>query len=150
MIKLIRTNSSHSDFKNLVKQLDVYLAEMDGDAHDFYSQYNKIDTLKEVVLAYKNNEAIACGAFKLYDTDIVEIKRMYVNPICRGEGVASKVLKELEGWAKELGFKQAILETGSKYKDAITLYLKNGYEQIPNYGQYVGSDLSVCFKKTSL
>ena len=98
----------------------------------------------------KNNEAIACGAFKLYDADIIEIKRMYVNPICRGEGVASMVLMELEDWAKELGFKQAVLETGSKYKDAIALYLKNGYEQIPNYGQYVGSNLSTCFKKASL
>lgn len=150
MITLLRTNSSHPDFKSLVQHLDVYLAEMDGEAHNFYSQYNKIDNLKEVVLAYKNNEAIACGAFKLYDTDIVEIKRMYVNPICRGEGVASMVLMELEDWAKELGFKQAVLETGSKYKDAIALYLKNGYEQIPNYGQYVGSNLSTCFKKTSL
>ncbi|MCM5662930.1 GNAT family N-acetyltransferase [Galbibacter mesophilus] len=147
MIKLIRTDASHLDFQHLVKHLDVYLAKMDGDAHAFYDQFNKIENLTEVVLCYKNEKPVACGAFKSFDKDTAEIKRMYVDPNSRGEGVASAILKELEKWAVELGFKTVILETGSKYEDAIALYLKNGYKKFPNYGQYQGSDLSVCFNK---
>ncbi|MEL4308692.1 GNAT family N-acetyltransferase [Joostella sp. CR20] len=147
MITLIRTDASHPSFKNLIKHLDVYLAKMDGDAHEFFSQYNTTENLNEVVLAFKDEQAVACGAFKPYDANTVEIKRMYVDTNCRGEGLATKVLLELEVWAKSQGFTHAILETGTAYKDAIALYQKNGYQKIPNYDQYIGSDLSTCFKK---
>lgn len=147
MIRLIKTDASNLDFINLVKHLDVYLAKMDGDAHEFYDQYNRIENLKEVIVVYKNGEAVACGAIKPFDAVTVEVKRMYVNPDYRGEGIATTVLLALEKWALEIGFSEAILETGNSYHDAIALYIKNGYFQIPNYGQYVESDLSACYKK---
>ena len=72
---------------------------------------------------------------------------MFVNPIARKLGVATKVLGELEKWAKELGYKSCILETGKKQPEAIALYEKNGYRSIPNYGQYDGIENSLCFEK---
>ena len=48
--KIIRTESSHEDFVKLVRQLDHYLAIIDGDEHDFYHQYNQIENLDHVVL----------------------------------------------------------------------------------------------------
>jgi hypothetical protein len=53
----------------------------------------------------------------------------------------------LEAWAKELQYKKIVLETGKRQVDAVQLYLKNGYQIIPNYGQYVGVENSVCFEK---
>ena len=58
------------------------------------------------------------------------------------------VLKELENWTQESGFKNCILETSIKQPEAIAFYKKNLYEQIPNYGQYIGIENSVCFKKS--
>ncbi|QLE00046.1 GNAT family N-acetyltransferase [Galbibacter sp. BG1] len=147
MITLIRTDAAHTDFKKLVKHLDRYLAVMDGDAHEFYDQFNKIETLTEVVLAYLDETVVGCGAIKPYDLNTAEIKRMYVAPNCRGKGVASIILKELEVWSKDLSFNKTILETGIDYKDAIALYKKNGYQQLPNYGPYTNSELSICFGK---
>jgi GNAT superfamily N-acetyltransferase len=72
---------------------------------------------------------------------------MYVPPVHRGKGIASVVLKELEVWAKELSYSKAILETGKKMVEAIRVYEKNSYSIIPNYGQYVGVEESVCFEK---
>ena len=72
---------------------------------------------------------------------------MYVPLNRRGQGIASLVLKELEKWAKELGYKKCILETGLKQPEAIRLYEKNGYKSIPNYGQYSGVENSVCYEK---
>jgi len=53
----------------------------------------------------------------------------------------------LENWAKELGFTKAILETGTKQHEAINLYRKHSYSQIPNYGQYADLETSICFVK---
>jgi len=147
MIKIIRTNSDNKDFIELVKYLDVDLAERDGKDHPFYAQYNKIDKIKYVVVAYEKDKPVSCGAIKEYSSDTMEIKRMYTLPESRGKGIATKVLDELEKWTTELSYKKCILETGKKQPEAIGLYKKNGYKIIPNYGQYVEIENSLCFEK---
>ena len=147
MIKIIRTDSVHPDFIELVKSLDADLAERDGTEHSFYDQFNKIATIKNVVVAYENNQPTGCGAIKEHNPDVMEIKRMYTSPDARGKGIATKILVELEKWAIELGYNKCVLETGKRQPEAIALYLKNGYQLIPNYGQYANMENSVCFKK---
>ena len=147
MISLLRTNSENTDFVELVKLLDADLAIRDGKDHSFYAQYNKIDNIKHVVVAYDNSKPVGCGAIKEYSPDTMEIKRMYTLPEERGKRIATKILIELEKWAHELSYKRCILETGKKQPEAISLYKRNEYKIIPNYGQYVGMENSVCFEK---
>lgn len=147
MTQLTRTNATNQAFKNLVAQLDQELAIRDGDDHAFYDQYNKIDAINYVVLAHQGEEAISCGAIKAYDHRTAEIKRMYTKESHRGQGIATLVLNELEAWAKELGYKRCILETGIQQPEAIRLYEKNDYQRISNYGQYAGVETSYCFEK---
>ena len=147
MISIVRTNSSDNDFAELVKHLDADLAERDGSEHGFYAQFNKIDKLKYVIVAYENNIPVSCGAVKEFSADAMEVKRMYTIPACRGKGIASMIFNELEKWARELSFSKCILETGKRQPEAIALYTKNGYTVIPNYGQYAGVENSVCFEK---
>lgn len=147
MIELIRTNSDNNDFVNLVKLLNAYLKTVDGDEHDFYMQYNNIDVLKNVVVAYLDKKPVGCGAFKKFDDTSVEIKRMYTLPETRNNGVASAILNELEVWAKELGNTSTILETGKRQVEAVQFYKKNNYNSIPNFGQYANVENSLCFKK---
>ena len=147
MIKIIRTNSDDQDFIDLVKNLDAELAERDGNDHPFYAQFNKIDKIKFVVVAYENRKPMGCGAIKEYAPNTMEIKRMYTSPESRGKGIATKVLTELEIWATELSYEKCILETGKKQPEAIGLYKKNGYKLIPNYGQYAEIENSLCFEK---
>ena len=146
-MKTLRTTSKNPDFQKLVKQLDDYLALMDGEEHGFYDQYNKIDMLKNCVVIFDNDEAVACGAIKELDTKSMEVKRMFTLPEKRGKGLASAILRELETWSKELGYEKTVLETGKKQVEAVALYNKCGYKIIPNYGQYIGVDNSVCFEK---
>ena len=147
MIQLIRTDSENKDFIKLVKSLDAYLAEKDGDDHAFYSQFNKIDKIKFVVVAYENETPVGCGAIKEFSSNAMEIKRMYVTPESRGKRIATKILSELEKWATELSFATCILETGKRQTEAIVLYERSGYNLIPNYGQYAGVENSLCFEK---
>ncbi|MEW6193825.1 MAG: GNAT family N-acetyltransferase [Bacteroidota bacterium] len=147
MISIIRTDSGNRDFIELVKYLDTDLAVRDGEDHQFYAQYNKIDKIKYTVVAYENDKPVSCGAIKEYAPGIMEVKRMYTLPECRGKGIATKILIELEKWALELSYEKCILETGKKQPEAIALYKKNGYKIIPNYGQYAEVENSVCFEK---
>ena len=147
MFTIIRTDSANHDFIDLVKRLDTYLALKDGRDHAFYDQYNKLDKIKHVIVAYENGKPVGCGAIKEYEANTMEVKRMFTLPECRGKGVATKVLAELEKLAAELGYKKCILETGKRQPEAIALYKRNGYKSISNYGQYIGMDNSVCFEK---
>jgi len=147
MLTFLRTNLTHQDFISLVRQLDIELATIDGDEHSFYVQYNKIDKINHVIIAYENELPIACGAIKQFSENTMEVKRMYILAPYRGKGTASGVLIQLEKWAAEMNYSHCILETGIRQPDAIRLYGKNGYLPIPNYGQYAGVENSRCFEK---
>lgn len=142
-----RADSSHEDFKKLVLLLDEELAQRDGEEHAFYDQFNKIENINNVIVAYAGQQPVAAGAFKKFSPGIVEIKRMFVKPDFRGRGIAFQILQQLENWAAELGYSHCILETGKKQPEAIALYKKSGYKVIPNYGQYKNVSNSVCMQK---
>lgn len=147
MLDIVRTASENKDFRNLVSLLDAGLAITDGEDHAFYDQYNKLDAIKYVLLAYQGSVAVGCGAIKEFNEATMEVKRMYVREEYRGKGIAGKILSELEKWAKELGYQKCILETGTRQVEAIALYKKSNYSIIPNYGQYAGVENSLCFEK---
>ena len=147
MVKLIRTNSANKDFIELVKLLDADLAIRDGEDHDFYNQFNKLDSINHVVVLYENEIPKGCGAVKEFESSTMEVKRMFTLHEARGKGVASKVLNELEKWTAELFYTRLVLETGLQQPEAIALYEKCGYNKITNYGQYAGVENSVCFEK---
>jgi putative acetyltransferase len=147
MINLLRTDSQNNDFIYLVRRLDAYLAEVDGEEHAFYNQHNKIDKLSHVVVAYEDDKPIGCGAIRDYAPGIIEVKRMYTLEGHRGKGVATKILHELEKWAIEMFCNKCVLETGKRQPDAVELYKKRGYTVIPSYGQYVNIENSICFQK---
>ncbi|MGC3978338.1 MAG: GNAT family N-acetyltransferase [Paludibacteraceae bacterium] len=144
---LKRTNSENSDFRNLVNELDEYLTHTDEEAHSECKSYNKLETIKHVVIVFFDKSPIGCGAIRQYNQNTVEIKRMFVVENVREKGIGTKILTELEAWARELGFKNCILETGKMMPGAINLYIRNGYRNIPNYGQYEGMEKSICFQK---
>lgn len=147
MITLKRTDSTNVDFINLIKNLDAFLKIKDGDDHTFYNQFNNINKLKHVVIAYHNNIPIGCGAIKKFNSETLEIKRMFVSPKGRGKGTGTKILIALESWAIELKYKKCILETGKVLTEAVSLYKKNEYQIIQNYGQYKNIKNSICFEK---
>lgn len=147
MINIIRTDSENPDFTSLVRDLDADLAKRDGNEHAFYAQFNKVDTIRHVVIAYENKKPVGCGAIKEFNPNTMEVKRMFTQPEMRGKGIAGRILNELEKWALELMYDKCILETGKRQPEAISLYQRNGYKLIPNYGQYAGIENSVCFEK---
>ena len=115
-----------------------------------YDQYNKVPDIETVVLVYAEGQPVACGCFREFDPETVEIKRMFVKKSWRGKGLSKMVLRELEAWAIENNFRYAVLETSINFLPARQLYERAGYSIIPNYPPYVGFEESVCMKKTLL
>lgn len=128
-------------------ELDRYLNGVNGGNNDFFAQFNKLDLIKNVVVAYEGNEPVGCGAIKEYTPDVMEVKRMFVPVDKRGRGIAGIILTELEAWAAELGYKKCILETALSMEPAVALYKKSNYNVIPNYDPYIGVETSICFEK---
>ncbi|HLO60286.1 MAG TPA: GNAT family N-acetyltransferase [Bacteroidales bacterium] len=147
MITINRCDSGHTDFITMVSFLDKELAVIDGRDHDFYNAFNRINLIRHAVVAYHKGQPVGCGAIKVFSDEAMEIKRMYVSPDIRNHGIGKLIVTELENWARELSYVKCVLETGRRQPDAIALYKKCGYQQIPNYGQYIGMENSVCFEK---
>lgn len=145
--EFIRTTSENTDFRSMVNALDEDLNKRNGDIQRQYDQYNKIDKIKHAIVIYLDGNPVGCGCFKRFDDETVEMKRMFVLPEMRGKQLAARMLQELEKWAVEEGFSQAVLETGVRQVEAQRLYSVAGYSRTENYGQYIGMEDSICYLK---
>lgn len=146
-IVIKRTTTADAGFQQLVSWLDHELWNELKEDQATYDPYNKVPDIKTALLIYANKEPVACGCFKEYDSNTVEIKRMFVQKAWRGKGLSKKVLLELEQWAGEKGYCFAVLETSIHFATARRLYETSGYSIIPNYPPYTGLAESVCMKK---
>lgn len=146
-VKVVRTTSENPHFSPLVALLDRDLWARYPELGSSYWDNNILAVNKNVVIIYRNDIAVGCGCFKKYDSSKIELKRMFVSNDARGMGYAKLIIKELEDWAQEIGFKAALLETLSKQFEAISLYQKVGYTIVDNYGPYVGIENSICMQK---
>jgi GNAT superfamily N-acetyltransferase len=147
-IRIVKSTSENKDFIALVAVLDQSLWESYPELKIDYWGNNIMELNPNVVIIYVDDVAIACACFKKYNINTIEIKRMFVSAELRGKGLAQKMLRELESWAKELGFSCSILETLYKQKTAIAMYQKVGYVVTENYAPYIGRENSICMKKS--
>ncbi|MCU1525558.1 MAG: putative acetyl transferase [Microbacteriaceae bacterium] len=101
-----------------------------------------------VAVARSDARAVGMGALVERGDGTAELKRMFVHIDARGHGVASDILSTLEAHARTRDVSLVQLETGPLQPEAIALYEKRGYRHIPNFGQYVGDEFSVCMEKS--
>ncbi|MBP6180921.1 GNAT family N-acetyltransferase [Flavobacterium sp.] len=144
---IIKTTSENPDFVTLIAALDASLWERYPELKTNYWGNNVIELNPNVVVIYIDDKAVACGCFKKYDKNTIELKRMFVSPEARGMGLAKKIILELELWAHDLSYTASVLETLYKQKEAISLYQKVGYTIVDNYEPYVGLENSICMRK---
>ena len=99
------------------------------------------------VVAREDGRALGCGALRSLGEPVVEIKRMYVRPEARGRGLGAAILGVLEQQAVERGFRVVRLETGPLQPEALHLYERAGYREIPCFGAYAMGAASRCFER---
>jgi GNAT superfamily N-acetyltransferase len=101
----------------------------------------------EFVVAWADTIPAGCGGLRRYEPGVGELKRMYVIPSRRGQGVGRAVLDGLESRARALGYHRLVLETGVRQPEAMALYTSAGYTPLEPYGFYRTLPLSRCFEK---
>jgi len=143
------TNGADPRFIELCRLLDRSLDEAVGGhaQREGYDKYNGVDATFRVALFLDQDLPVACGSYKPTSADSAEIKRVFTREDFRGQGLAARIIAELEKDAAANGYRFLVLETGKPLTAAIRLYEKLGYGIIPNYGQYSCMPLSICMRK---
>jgi hypothetical protein len=143
-------NPHHPICLELIAELSAELARLygdDGGEHAF-SLEDALHSRAAFVVAWLDGKPVGCGALRpMADETIAEIKRMYVKPSVRGQGISKHLIFKLEALAREFGYRAIWLETGILQPEAIGLYESAGYHRMGCYGQYTDNPLSLCFEK---
>ena len=135
------------DFRALAAQLDAYYVTLVGEIQNRYAEPNRPENMDALVVVYREGKAIACGAWKRREEQTAEIKRIYVLPEYRRQGVASALIQTLEDHAAYCGCTKWILETARDTQDSHKLYLSLGYREMDYYGSPAGAENCRCFYK---
>jgi len=151
-ITISRTGYDDPEVQRLVAEVQLVYLERYGHRDDSPIAATEFDPPDGTfLLAMVDGMPAAMGGWRrhaLDDGDAAEVRRMYVSPRFRGAGLARAVLTELEATARDNGFKLMILETGLVQSEALALYRSSGYRDVPAFGHYAGSPLSVCLGKS--
>ncbi|MBT2537807.1 MULTISPECIES: GNAT family N-acetyltransferase [unclassified Arthrobacter] len=101
------------------------------------------------LVAYEKSsgQPVGCGGLRMLDSTTAEIKRLYVLPYTRGSGVASSILAALEAHAYGMGVTSITAEAGSAQPDGRNFYQSCGFDEVPNFGPYIGVEHSYCYAK---
>jgi GNAT superfamily N-acetyltransferase len=84
-----------------------------------------------ILVARVDSEVVGVGALKPVDTTVAEIKRMYVRPQARGQGLGRAILETLLADARTIGYQVARLETATFMREAHALYRSLGFQDRP-------------------
>lgn len=78
-------------------------------------------------------EPVGCGALRKTDAETAEIKRLWVAEDARGLGLGKRLLATLEAWAIDCGYSRVRLDSNKALTEALALYRKNGYAEVPRF-----------------
>lgn len=86
-----------------------------------------------VLIARDGGEAVGLGGVRYLDSDVAEVKSMYVAASHRGTGLGRRILGALERIAAEHGCRAVRLDSSTYLTEAVALYRSAGYREIADY-----------------
>ena len=84
-------------------------------------------------LAYDQGKAIACIALRPFDNNIGEVKRLYVKPSHRKQGISKILIEHIIEEARKLGYQRLVLDTLNTMTAAMNLYRSLGFVETEAY-----------------
>ncbi|TFV61758.1 N-acetyltransferase [Geodermatophilus sp. DF01-2] len=88
-----------------------------------------------------------CGAWRVHEPGVAEVKRVYVEPAFRRQGLAQLLMAALENSAAAAGHGAVVLNSGHRQPEALALYAALGYARVPGYGLYADAPGAVFLGK---
>ena len=147
-ITILPERPDSEDAATLITELDAYLVPLSpAESRHGYPVEKLIREGVAFFIVRQNGVPAGCGGVQLVGTEYGELKRMYVRPQFRGLGLAKLLLEHLAEYARGFGVTILRLETGIAQSEAIGLYERAGFHQIPPFGQYRPDPLSRFYEK---
>lgn len=132
----------------LIEELDALLNPNYAPENRFgYSVEKLLQQGVAFFVVYVDGEPAGCGGVQFFGGEYAELKRMFVRPRFRGQGLGKTLVNHLANYAKEHGIEVLRLETGNMQVEALNLYVRMGFRHILPFGVYVGSATSICMEK---
>ncbi|MDR0978995.1 MAG: GNAT family N-acetyltransferase [Lachnospiraceae bacterium] len=146
-LKIIETNADNKDFITLCDKLYVDLNELINLEIPKKPYSLESSAIEHVFIVYLKNVPIACASYREYNSDTVELKRVFLDPSHRNKGICQLLLSYMEKEIVSRGYKQIILETRKGLDTALIIYNKLNYKIISNFKPYENSTDSICMCK---
>lgn len=138
-MEFLTVDAAGHDARSLIAAMEAEISAMydglDMNAHDMPKATSvEFSPPGGAFLAgYRDGVAVCGGGLKRLPDGACEIKRMYVAPEARGQGLARRLLFALEDAARGLGYEVCRLDTGPKQGHAQRLYEAEGYRAVANF-----------------
>lgn len=130
----------------MLEELSAALVEITGDAGRANFDPDDVRGPRaRFFLAYAGSNPVGCGAYRPFDDQSAEVKRMFSRE--PGRGIGAALLDRIEADAKADGYRMLKLSTRLVNAGAIAFYERHGFIRIANFGPYRGRDRSVCYEK---
>lgn len=131
----------------LISALDGYLSSLYPPSSNHFLDLEQLSQPDiRLFVARRERVPLACGALRIA-CDYGEVKRMYVAPAARGEGLGRAILARIESEAERQGLRVMRLETGNRQTEALSLYRSAGYVDCEPFGEYRPDPLSRFMEK---
>ncbi|WP_127496611.1 GNAT family N-acetyltransferase [Paenibacillus glycanilyticus] len=147
--EIVQVAHDNKDLHELIRKLDEDLAERYSNPDEVFTVDFSDPKVKDIIfmVAYIHGTPVGCGAIRPLDESTVELKRFYVDPSCRRQGIAGAVLSALEDRAIAMNRRIMRLEAGVPQPEALRFYASKGYYEIDRFGEYTDCESSLCYEK---
>ena len=146
-LEIVETPPDHPDAVQLIAELEALLSpNYPATSRHGYSVEKLLREKVAFFVAYCDRSPAACGGVQLFGQEYAEVKRMYVRPQFRGQGLGKHILDHLADYSRQHEVTLFRLETGIYQVEAIALYERYGFQRIPPFGNYHEDPLSLCYE----
>ena len=137
------------DHEGVTRELAAYLAflgeelDPDGIDHDVANWQGEYDGIAGVMLVVVDpaGHVVGTAAVRRLEPGVIELKRMWLRPACRGRGIAPVLMDRCLEEARTLGARVLRLDSERRLEAAVRLYRGYGFEEIPDYNRNPRADV---------
>lgn len=136
-VRIERRSADDEEILRLFSLHDDFMIDFLGEDRVYYTRYGEHEKLEAVWAAIMNGQMVGCAAYRMKETSVGEVKRVFVKEEFRGQGISKALMDAIEAHAREQGCEKLFLDTRMTLEPAVSMYRKRGFKEIFRAGLYI-------------